>query len=71
MNEIVYPTTDPPSPRLATLSLQVPPIRVNMSKLIHHLFSKMSALEQRVQSLEQELKQSQQSQQSQQNRTHQ
>lgn len=62
MNEIITPTQQSnPPPTVATISLQIPEIKVNPHALTRLLFAKLQALEERIQHLEQ----------TQQNRTHQ
>jgi len=55
MNEIITPTatTAATIPSLATLSIQIPPLQVDMTKLVRTLFEKIRGLEERLQALEQ------------------
>jgi hypothetical protein len=66
MNEIITPTnnpdqsqqhtnqpTQPTQPPIASIEIQVPPLQVDMNKVVRLLFDKIRRLEERLQALEQ------------------
>lgn len=53
MNEIITPNQQSPQPPIASIALQLPPLQVDMTKLVRILFDKIRRLEERLQLLEQ------------------
>jgi len=56
MNEIITPNqqqTNQPQPPIASIAINIPPIQVDMTKVVRLLFDKIRRLEERLQLLEQ------------------